>query len=73
MHSIHKEIMLLVSHRTANAWRGRPQGFPRYNVQPESTNNIVLAGHPGYLFNGTFKDPTSDALQMLGLQLLISE
>jgi hypothetical protein len=28
-----------------------------------TTNNIVVAGHPGYLLNGTFKDPPSDALQ----------
>jgi hypothetical protein len=28
-----------------------------------ATSSIVLAGHPGYLLNDTFRDPTSDALQ----------
>ena len=36
-------------------------GTIRFNQN--TTNNIVLAGHPGYLLNGTFRDPTSDALQ----------
>jgi hypothetical protein len=29
----------------------------------DTTDNIVVAGHPGYLLNGTFRNPTSDALQ----------
>jgi len=37
--------------------------FPDIRFIQNTTNNIVLAGHPGYLLNGTFKDPTSDALQ----------
>jgi tetratricopeptide (TPR) repeat protein len=36
-------------------------GTIRFNQN--TTNNIALAGHPGYLLNGTFRDPTSDALQ----------
>ncbi|MFY9798164.1 MAG: hypothetical protein WAJ93_20935, partial [Candidatus Nitrosopolaris sp.] len=36
-------------------------GTIRFNQN--TTNNIILAGHPGYLLNGTFRDPTSDALQ----------
>ena len=36
-------------------------GTIRFNQN--TTNNIVVAGHPGYLLNGTFRDPTSDALQ----------
>jgi hypothetical protein len=37
--------------------------FPDIRFSQNTTNNIVLAGHPGYLLNGTFTDPTSDALQ----------
>ena len=37
--------------------------FPDIRFIQNTTNNIVLAGHPGYLLNGTFRDPTSDALQ----------
>ncbi len=37
--------------------------FPDIRFSQNTTNNIVLAGHPGYLLNGTFRDPTSDALQ----------
>jgi hypothetical protein len=37
--------------------------FPDIRFNQNTTNNIVLAGHPGYLLNGTFRDPTSDALQ----------
>jgi hypothetical protein len=37
--------------------------FPDIRFTQNTTNNIVLAGHPGYLLNGTFRDPTSDALQ----------
>jgi hypothetical protein len=37
--------------------------FPNIMFNQNTTNNIVLAGHPGYLLNGTFRDPTSDALQ----------
>ena len=37
--------------------------FPDIMFSQNATNNIVLAGHPGHLFNGTFRDPTSDALQ----------
>ena len=38
--------------------------FPDIRFSQNTTNNIVVAGHPGYLLNGTFRDPTSDALQM---------
>jgi tetratricopeptide (TPR) repeat protein len=37
--------------------------FPDIRFSQNTTSNIVLAGHPGYLLNGTFRDPTSDALQ----------
>lgn len=37
--------------------------FPDIRFNQSTTNNIVLAGHSGYLLNGTFRDPTSDALQ----------
>ena len=37
--------------------------FPDIKFNQNTTNNIVLAGHPGYLLNGTFRDPTSDVLQ----------
>jgi hypothetical protein len=37
--------------------------FPDIGFSQNTTNNIVLAGHPGYLLNGTFRDPSSDALQ----------
>ncbi|MFY9799160.1 MAG: hypothetical protein WB988_08035 [Candidatus Nitrosopolaris sp.] len=37
--------------------------FPDIRFTQNTTTNIVLAGHPGYLLNGTFRDPTSDALQ----------
>jgi len=36
--------------------------FPDIRFNQNTTNNIV-AGHPGYLLNGTFRDPSSDALQ----------
>ena len=39
------------------------KGYPDIRFSQNTTNNIVLAGHPGYLLNGTFRDPTSDALQ----------
>ena len=37
--------------------------YPDISFTNNATNNIVLAGHPGYLLNGTYRDPTSDALQ----------
>ena len=37
--------------------------FPDIRFNQNTTNNIVLAVHPGYLLNGTFRDPSSDALQ----------
>ena len=37
--------------------------FPDIKFSQNTTNNIVLAGHSGYLLNGTFRDPTSDVLQ----------
>ena len=37
--------------------------FPDIRFTLNTTSNVVLAGHPGYLLNGTFRDPTSDALQ----------
>ena len=37
--------------------------FPDIRFMQNTTYNIILAGHPGYLLNGTFRDPTSDALQ----------
>jgi len=37
--------------------------FPDIRFSQNTINNIVLAGHPGYLLNGTFRDPTSDAIQ----------
>jgi hypothetical protein len=37
--------------------------FPDIRFNQNTTNNIILASHPGYLLNGTFRDPTSDALQ----------
>ncbi|MGC2573353.1 MAG: tetratricopeptide repeat protein [Candidatus Nitrosopolaris sp.] len=39
------------------------KAFPDIRFNQNTTNDIVLAGHPGYLLNGTFRDPTSDALQ----------
>jgi hypothetical protein len=39
------------------------KNFPDIRFTNNATSNIVLAGHPGYLLNGTFRDPTSDALQ----------
>jgi hypothetical protein len=39
------------------------KNFPDIRFNQNTTNSIVLAGHPGYLLNGTFRDPTSDALQ----------
>ena len=40
--------------------------FPDMRFIQNTTSNIVLAGHSGYLLNGTFRDPTSDALQTPG-------
>jgi hypothetical protein len=37
--------------------------FPDIRFNQNTTNNIVLVGHPGYLLNGTFRDPTSDTSQ----------
>jgi hypothetical protein len=37
--------------------------FPDIRFMQNTTYSIILAGHPGYLLNGTFRDPTSDALQ----------
>ncbi len=37
--------------------------FPDIRFNQNTTNNIVLAGHPGYLLNGTVRDPTTDELQ----------
>lgn len=37
------------------------KAFPDIRFNQNTTNKIVLAGHPGYLLNGTFRDPTSDA------------
>jgi hypothetical protein len=37
--------------------------FPDIRFNQNTTNNIILAGHPAYLLNGTFRDPTSDAMQ----------
>ena len=37
--------------------------FPDIRFAQNTTNNIVVLGHPGYLSNGTFRDPTTDALQ----------
>jgi len=37
--------------------------FPDIRFSQNTINNIVLAGHPGYLLIGTFRDPTSDAIQ----------
>jgi hypothetical protein len=37
--------------------------FPDIRFTQNTTNTILLAGHPGYLLNGTFKDPTSGVLQ----------
>jgi IS605 OrfB family transposase len=39
------------------------KAFPVIRFNQNTTNNIVVAGHPGYLLNGTFRDPTSNALQ----------
>jgi hypothetical protein len=39
------------------------KAFPDIRFNQNTTNNIVVAGHPGYLLNGTFRDPTSDAVQ----------
>jgi hypothetical protein len=39
--------------------------FPDIRFTQNTRNNIVLAGHPGYLLNGTFRDPASDALQRI--------
>jgi tetratricopeptide (TPR) repeat protein len=39
------------------------KGFPDIRFNQNTTNNIILAGHPGYLLNGTFRDPSSDTLQ----------
>jgi hypothetical protein len=37
--------------------------FQDIKFNQNTTNNIFVAGHHGYLLNGTFRDPTSDALQ----------
>ena len=37
--------------------------FPDIRFTQNTTNTIVLAGHPGYLLNGSFKDPPSGVLQ----------
>jgi hypothetical protein len=39
------------------------KAFPDIKFNQNTTNNIFLAGHPGYLLNGIFRDPTSEALQ----------
>jgi hypothetical protein len=36
--------------------------FPDIRFNQNTTNNIVVAGHTGYLLNGTFMDPTTDEL-----------
>ncbi|MGC1931691.1 MAG: PsbP-related protein [Candidatus Nitrosopolaris sp.] len=36
--------------------------FPEIRFTHNTTNNIVLSGHPGFLFNGTFRYPTSGVL-----------
>jgi hypothetical protein len=38
--------------------------FPDIRFTQNTTDNIVLAGYPGYLLNGTFTDPVSGALQV---------
>jgi hypothetical protein len=40
------------------------KAFPDIRFNQNTTNNIFLAGHPGYLLNGTYRDPTSDALDV---------
>jgi hypothetical protein len=37
--------------------------FPDMRFTTNTTGNVVLAGVPGFLLNGTFRDPSSDALQ----------
>ncbi|MGB6532101.1 MAG: HNH endonuclease signature motif containing protein, partial [Candidatus Nitrosopolaris sp.] len=37
--------------------------FPEIRFTNNTTDNIVLAGYPGYLLNGTFRDPTSHSLR----------
>jgi hypothetical protein len=44
------------------------KNFPDIRFIQNTTNNIVIAGHLGYLLNGTFRDPTSDALQRFTTQ-----
>jgi hypothetical protein len=44
-------------------WDEADKDFPDIKFTQNTTNNIVLAGHPGYLLSGTYRDPTSDALQ----------
>ncbi len=39
------------------------KNFPDIRFSQNTTNSIVLADHPGYLLNGTFRDPSSDTLQ----------
>jgi tetratricopeptide (TPR) repeat protein len=39
------------------------KAFPDIRFNQNTTNNIVLASHAGYLLNGTYRDPISDALQ----------
>jgi tetratricopeptide (TPR) repeat protein len=41
----------------------RYSSYPDIRFSQNTTNNIVLAGHPGYMLNGTYRDSTSDALQ----------
>ena len=36
--------------------------FPDIKFTDSTTSNIVLAGHPGFFLNGTFRDPTSGVL-----------
>lgn len=35
--------------------------FPDIGFTTNTTGNVVLAIHPGFLLNGTFRDPASDA------------
>lgn len=37
--------------------------FPDIKFTINTTSSVVLAGHPGFFLAGTFRDPTSDALQ----------
>lgn len=53
--------------RDVMRWHGgNPKDFPDINFTFYTASNVVLASHPGFLLNGTFKDPTSGVFEEFG-------